>query len=143
MSREIIFRGKSEVTNEWVYGSLVKVGNKSYIVGFDEVDLDGHHLSYCSDRPIFTKQGTIGQFTGLYDKNGNEIYEGDILMCIGQREDNKGRKYIRNVLFTNGAFGIKLPEWKCVSCLCNHIVNGKINWEIVGNIFDNPELIDS
>ena len=45
MSREIIFRGKSEVTNEWVYGSLVKVGNESHIVGFDEVDLDGHHLS--------------------------------------------------------------------------------------------------
>lgn len=88
MGREIIFRGKSEVTNEWVYGSLVKVGNESHIVGFDEVDLDGHHISYCSDRPIFTKQGTIGQFTGLHDKNG------------------------------------------------------KLNWEVIGNIYDNPELLE-
>lgn len=142
MGREIIFRGKSEVTNEWVYGSLVKVGNESHIVGFDEVDLDGHHLSYCSDRPIFTKQGTIGQFTGLHDKNGKEIYEGDILMCIGERNDNKGRKYYRKVLFDNGAFGMTVPEYKCISALCNHVVNGKLNWEVIGNIYDNPELLE-
>lgn len=142
MSREIIFRGKSEVTNEWVYGSLVKVGNESHIVGFDEVDLDGHHLSYCSDRPIFTKQGTIGQFTGLYDKNGKEIYEGDIIMCIGERNDNKGRKYYRKVLFNSGAFGMKVPEYKFISALCDHVVNGKLNWEVVGNIYDNPELLE-
>lgn len=142
MSREIIFRGKSEVTNEWVYGSLVKVGNESHIVGFDEVDLDGHHLSYCSDRPVFTKQGTICQFTGLQDKNGKEIYEGDILMCIGERNDNKWRKYYRKVLFNNGAFGMTVPEYKCISALCNHVVNGKLNWEVIGNIYDNPELLE-
>lgn len=142
MSREIIFRGKSEVTNEWVYGSLVKVGNESHIAGFDEVDLDGHHLSYCSDRPVFTKQGTIGQFTGLCDNNGKEIYEGDILMCIGQREDNKGCKYLRKVLFKNGSFCMSVPEYGVNSSLYNHVVNGKLNWEVIGNIYDNPELME-
>ena len=142
MNREIIFRGKSVVTNEWVYGSLVKVGNESHIVGFDEVDLDGHHIRFCSDRPVFTKQGTICQFTGLYDKNGKEIYEGDILMCIGQREDNKGRKYLRKILFKNGSFCMGIPEYNIDSYLNNHIVNGKLNWEVIGNIYDNKELLE-
>lgn len=134
MVREIKFRGKRFDNGQWAYGNLI-------------IDDSGNSeiIDYENNREIrYDVRGeTISQFTGLLDKDGNEIYEGDILMCIGQREDNKGRKYIRNVLFTNGAFGMKLPEWKCVSCLCNHIVNGKINWEIVGNIFDNSELIDS
>lgn len=142
MNREIIFRGKSSVTNEWVYGSLVKVGNESHIAGFDEVDLDGHHIRYYSDRPVFTKQETIGQFTGLYDKNGKEIYEGDILMCIGQRKNNKGRKYFRKVSFKNGSFCMSVTEYNIDICLNNHIVNGKLNWEVIGNIYDNKELLE-
>lgn len=142
MNREIIFRGKSSVTNEWIYGSLVKVGNESHIVGFDEVDLDGHHLSYCSDRPIFTKQGTIGQYTGLQDKNGKDIYEGDILMCIGDRSDNKGKKYYRSVLFKHGSFCMTVPEYNCLSSLYSHVVNGRLLWEVVGNIYDNKDLLE-
>lgn len=142
MNREIIFREKSSVTNEWVYGSLVKLGNESHIIGFDEVDLDGHHIRFCGDRPVFTKQGTIGQFTGLYDKNGKEVYEGDILMYIGQREDNKGRKYLRKVSFKNGGFCMNVPEYNIDVHLDNHIVNGKLNWEVIGNIYDNKELLE-
>ena len=140
MNREIKFRGKTE-SNQFIFGDLIQYENGVTAIWEKEITGYGYEATQISNR---TKVdiGTISQFTGLLDKDGNEIYEGDILMCIGQREDNKGRKYIRNVLFTNGAFGMKLPEWKCVSCLCNHIVNGKINWEIVGNIFDNSELID-
>ena len=142
MNREIKFRGKRLANAEWCYGSLVKCGNKNHIIGFDEVDLDGHHIRYYSDRPVFTKQETIGQFTGLYDKNGKEIYEGDILMCIGQREDNKGRKYLRKVSFKNGSFCMSVLEYNIDSYLYKHIVNGKLNWEVIGNIYDNKELLE-
>jgi uncharacterized phage protein (TIGR01671 family) len=140
-SREIIFRGKSEVTNEWVYGSLVKVGNESHIVGFDEVDLDGHHLSDCSDRPVFTKQGTICQFTGLQDKNEKEIYEDDIVQITTTLD-----KYLFKVTWNE-----ELGAW----CL---MMKGDIKegtkplgewlgeyWdkiEVIGNIYDNPELME-
>ena len=130
MNREIKFRAKNKIG--WIYGylSYANILNKKVMCIYDGngdciVDID-----------------TIGQFTGLHDKNGNEIYEGDILMCIGARNENKGRKYYRKVLFNNGAFGMTVPEYKCISALCNHVVNGKLNWEVIGNIYDNPELIE-
>lgn len=139
MNREIKFRGKSSVTNEWVYGSLVNVGNESHIVGFDEVDLDGHHLSYCSDRPVFTKQGTIGQFTGSHDKNRKEIYDCDIL-----RFYHNNKEYVCIVGWNNevGAWCIRFKGEKHVGIrpLGEWICEYKI--EVIGNIYDNKELLE-
>lgn len=70
MNREIKFRGKQiENNQEWVYGSLlIYPENKYVIVYFDQ---DGNELSYDVD------PATVGQFTGLCDSKGKEIYEGD------------------------------------------------------------------
>lgn len=141
MSRDIKFRGKcsrqSKYAGEWVEGGLVvpqEIKNNEVLI--IRAIADGCTTTYHVDAD------TIGQFTGLHDKNGKEIYEGDILMCIGERNDNKGRKHYRKVLFNNGAFGMTVPEYKYISALCNHVVNGKLNWEVIGNIYDNPEFLE-
>ena len=139
MNREIKFRGKSSVTNEWVYGSLVKVGNENHIVGFDEVDLDGHHIRYYSDRPVFTKQGTIGQFIGWFDNNDKEIYEDDILRVYdGERCFNIVVKWSKEAMAFMACYcdGNQSPlSW------FSNLISRTYEIEVIGNIHDNPELL--
>ena len=66
--REIIFRGKRADNGEWVYGFLVKMWGQYHIV--DQNDENSAYM---------IKPETVGQFTGLTDKNGNKIFEGDIM----------------------------------------------------------------
>lgn len=120
--RTIKFRGKDiENEQQWRYGSLITYPNgASVIVEFDN---DGNELSYDVDAD------TVGQFTGLYDKNNNEIYEGDIY-----RYDNPDS--INEVSYcTGGGFaGFDLTP-------AIHSENRLLDVEVIGNIHDNPELL--
>lgn len=142
MNREIKFRGKSSLCGTWLYGLLVRVGCMYYIAEENDFDTDGHHIKQIQDMPLDVERDTIGQFTGLTDKNGKSVYEGDIIMCIGQRKDNKGKKYLREVLFHNGSFCMTVPEYNMLSPLRDHIVDGKLWWEVIGNIYDNYNLLE-
>lgn len=80
--------------------------------------------------PADVKDEHIQQYTGLKDKNGKEIYEGDIIS--GEFYDTEHRHaetIVSKVVFNNGAFNIAIREWH------------KPSLEIIGNIFENSSLL--
>ena len=122
--REILFRGQAFGSREWVCGHY-RNGRKIHIIYHDEN----------SDNCYAVRPETIGQFTGLTDKNGNKIFEGDILDC-------KSGLYERcEVIFNEfcSAFQLMCADGFSDFFLCS--INHK-EMEIIGNIHDNPELLE-
>lgn len=113
--REILFRGKRAEDNKWVYGFVVN-GSHS-IIGVYE---DGHCFCFESVIPE-----TVGQYTGLCDKNGNKIFEGDIVRF--------STAHAREIKYIDGCFGFE------GSSIPIKYVN---KFEVIGNIHDNPELLE-
>ncbi len=126
MNRTIKFRGKRIDNGQWVYGFLA---DSYYINDVNSVDLSSIEID----------PETVGQFTGLLDRNGNEIYEGDIMqvnyiMATGRHFiglSYEVRWCIQDGSWTawNGCSDFALPKPRQIL--------------IKGNIHDNPELLSS
>lgn len=122
--RNIKFRGKTGTTEgkKWVYGYLYKI--KSFFSEDYQYFIKNEHLQETS-----VDEDTIGQYTGLKDRNMKEIYEGDIV---------KYKNMLGKIIFLQGAFQLsdfyEEEEW----------ILGYINeeLEVIGNIYDNPELLE-
>lgn len=82
---------------------------------------------------IGVKEDTVGQFTGLFDKNGKEIFEGDILLV----DDYEGVRIYNKVGIKDGCFGYIGEYSGELLPFCHY----NVTEEIAGNIYDNPELI--
>jgi uncharacterized phage protein (TIGR01671 family) len=138
--REILFRGKREDNGEWVEGFLIgryDPMQKEHII--KNAFIDNGTCFYDPDKVI---PETIGQFTGLFDKNGKRIFEGDIVKL---EEDVRTFFRIRNgeVSFIGGSFLVGDNGYNLLStlyALTNQ--DGILRGEVIGNIHDNPELLN-
>ena len=127
--REILFRGKRKDNGEWVHGSLITETspfNKNMVMT---------HIYDNGCNEILVDPRTIGQYTGLTDKNGKKIFEGDILE--GDLEDSldPGARWRSIVVW--GTFGWMCKDRQRLPMDAFDILEG----EVIGNIHDNPELI--
>jgi uncharacterized phage protein (TIGR01671 family) len=120
MNREIKFRGLS-FDKGWIYGNLIKSDQSTWIRESDYYNFK-------------VKVDTVGQFTGLHDKNGKEIYEGDIV----KYRDSRGQ-HIEKVIFDKGCFYAGM-HWGSSTRVAPKLINTRIS-EVIGNIYDNPELL--
>lgn len=137
--REIIFRGKSKNDGEWICGGAV---HQTDCYG-DEVDrwfiIDGTEtFDYDIGEPIRVISETIGQYTGLTDKNGKKIFEGDIVKCISSFDAKD-----MVVIFEAAEFHlVDCQRYKNYTECCGYRHFGTLETEVIGNIHDNPELVE-
>ena len=122
--REIKFRGKDIKNNKWRYGDFIRYSEvKSTII---ENLLDTEEWYDVDSK-------TIGQYTGLKDKNGKEIYEGDIVKIIYKEKD------IGKVIYEHNGFTIDVMNMNRTYGRVSFVNNFM---EVIGNIHDNPELLE-
>lgn len=126
--RTIKFRGKIKASGKWMYGDITRL----YEDEFMQIDI--------SDWDVFPE--TIGQFTGIVDRNCVEIYEGDII----QTYDSKGKPILHEVYYleSEARFATKLIGYENLNegSLTQKWIN-ELDFEVIGNVFDNNELLQN
>jgi len=123
--RTIKFRGKNISTGEWRYGCLVRYSDHSCYIFGDYVDKN-------EVWEVLTE--TVGQFTGLLDKNGNEIYEGDVLYYPMQGKRVVYYPFNERV----ASYGLR----EISTGMCSTLQDSHRVYEIIGNLYQNPELLE-
>ena len=123
LKRDIVFRGKSIDNGEWVEGTIHF--NGKYILS------NKHRNNYHEWVEIIPE--TVGQYTGIDDKHGTKIFEGDII-----RESYKGHERIYHVFWDNDYFALRAESeytsYQLDELLLSHC-------EVIGNVFENKELL--
>lgn len=133
--REILFRGKRVDNGEWIEGFYAHSGEKKYILIDNDIA-----VGYLAMKEV--NPDTIGQYTGLTDKNGTKIFEGDIVKVRLLYSDGERATEITTVVYDENNCCYSPMNWK-ESCLwCDYSTSIK-EIEVIGNIYDNPELLRS
>lgn len=125
-----LFRGKRKDNGEWIYGYYCVFNGMIHCIytGYAETDCGDIYPDYYEVDP-----DTVGQYTGLPDKNSTKIFEGDIV------KSNRFNK-IEEVRYTN-------KRKRIMFCGINYVTDleyiNENDYEVIGNIHDNPELLGS
>ena len=140
--REILFHGKRADNGEWVEGDVLQTRYRSGHIEYQIMPQAPVSSAY----PVLPE--TVGQYTGLTDKNGKKIFEGDIVKthyANAQKSD-----FIEQVVFHNGKFCAYFSNQLCKQWVnlydgTEHLPQDKSVYmdsvEVIGNIHDNPELL--
>lgn len=133
--REIKFRGKRLDNGEWVYGDYHHRAGGVHCIIDMQPDFQGKVVYVV----IQVAPDTIGQFTGLHDKNGKEIYEGDIIVSEDYSHARHDVRYIDDeAMYVAMIIDSSLMEY----CYIRQSWIDKFSKKIIGNIHDNPELLN-
>lgn len=139
--REILFRGKRTDNGEWVKGFYCMFNGKKHLIytGYAEVDCGDYYPDAFEVDPF-----TVGQYTGLTDKYGVKIFDGDIIYRPSEEITPyylvKSERY--KIIFRNGSFAYTDLSgdtyWSIDDC---DFGIGTEDYTIIGNVYDNPELL--
>ena len=133
--RDIIFRGKRTDNGEWVYGAPTKDSHGETVMVESVYECEEYNCR-CANC-LYVDENTVGQYTGLTNKNGTKIFEGDVV-----KRFLLGKMYIFQIGYDNGLAsfigqaGIKFTTFDYDSAEF-----ASAEFEVVGNIYDNPELL--
>lgn len=168
MERQIKFRAKHIKNGAWLYGDLLQSNEGSVYIGVHGQYIDdGYHFNDMYDETPYIDEDTIGQFVGVIDEHGNEVFEGDVLeadykydrlgynggvdpdndcICYGVVEfDNETLQWVLNVYKAEYPISKHIKEEGCsrvALCIFGHEYGyDNCDLKVLGNIYDNPELI--
>ena len=144
LMKNFLFRGKKTTDGGWVCGGLVWDGNDAFIVKISDKGIPtGHIVPVAEMKAWQVKPETVGQFTGFCDRQGIQIYEGDIVdVCYhGNDTDVPCTGFVyRGDDDWLISFGESLEECERFDD-ADYLTNWGDTLRIMGNIFDSPELL--
>lgn len=131
---EIIFRGKRVDNGKWVYGDLIHYENGEVAIIQKKFSKFGYEATEIHYR-IKVIPETVGQFTGLVDKNGTKIFKGDIVHCVARLDEADCI-----VVYDDGEFRLVAEDrYKDYPTLGGYYAVHCFEKEVIGNIYDNKE----